>query len=492
MLKGQTKKGIMKNVSLPLLKKSVIEDLVALKGKKIEKSLKFFVAFCSLVMLSVTTNAQIQGSVFRDLNGNGVFDSPAEPRFAGIAINTYDANNNLIDTDTSTATGTYSVTCAAGLNRVEFIIPPNLSYYFPSSSGGVFGSNVQFVSCNATNINFGVSAPNDYCQANPMMASPTYLSSPGNNGTNSIAAVPVGTSGTGAPGKVDLISPYSTIGSVWGTAQQRTTNKLFTAAFMKRHAAFGTGGTGAIYITNNTNTPGTSSTQLYVDLQSLGINTGPNVHDTDLTIDANNANGSPYDAVGKVSLGDLDISQDGKYLFVTNLYERTIHRIFIDNPAKAPGTITAADVTTWDIPNPCDASKGDYRPWGLGIYNGKVYVGVVCDASLSGDFHDLTATVYQMDPNAASGNFTSVLSFPLDYTRDRVSYANGVVNFYSWNTSYSSANLNNSLSFIVNPQPIITDLDFDNQGNMIIGIADRFGHQSRLNGPNENGGVANS
>ncbi len=476
----------MKNVSLQAMRNSEIMHMSdGETGRSLKKGLRFMVTFCSVLLLSVVANAQISGTIFRDLNGNGSKEG-TEPGFAGIVVNTYNSSNALVASVTSPATGVYSVACDAGQNRVEFIIPPALSSYFPSRGGAVFGSNVQFVACNTSNINFGLSAPNDYCQSSPFMASPTYLSSPGDIGVNSISTVPIGASGTGAPGKVDLNSPYDIIGSVWGTAQQRTTNQLFTAAFMKRHAAFGAAGTGAIYVTTNTNSPGSSATQLYVDLQTLGINTGPNVHETgNLPNDANNANGSPYDAVGKVSFGDLDISQDGKYLFVTNLYENTIHRIFIDNPAKAPGTITAADVTTWDIPNPCN-STGEYHPWGLGIFEGKVYVGVICDASGSGNFNDLSATVYQMNPNTASGNFTDVLNFPLNYTRGTLSGAGGLTHWVGWQSSWTVP-VGGAVDGVIIPQPILSDLEFDVDGTMIIGFMDRFGHQARNNGPDDLG-----
>ena len=457
------------------------------------KTLWLGLFFISINQLS---QAQISGKAFRDFNANGTKDNSTtfNETFEGnIVVNAYNSSGVLLATQTTSGIGTTSnyTFPATGANsitsgtvvRLEFILP---NYYFASNGNGS-NSSIQFVTAGATaTANLGINSPNDFCQSNPFLASSAYVSSPGNTGANNLSALPVGTGGTGAPGRVELNSPYSTTGATWGMAHQRESNKLFTTAFMKRHAAFGSGGTGAIYVTSNTNTPATSATSLYFNLQSvLSINTGANPHATDLTIDQNNVNGSPFDAVGKMSLGDLDISNDGKYLFTINLNEKKLHRIFIDNPAKPAASLTSADVTTWTIPNPCDATKGTSRPWGLGMYQGKVYVGVICDGSISLTRNDLSATVYEFIPS--TGVFTQVLTFPLNFSRGALSGMVAERDYWEpWRNTWYKNPASQSYGGI-DPQPVLADIEFDIDGSMIIGFLDRFSHQSRLGGGDETG-----
>jgi SdrD B-like domain/SprB repeat len=452
---------------------------------------KTMVLLCAVFLCSnFSLHAQISGFVFRDFNANGQKDNSAsfnEVNLAGITIRAFDSNGTQVGSTISANNGTYSFTGLTLPLRIEF--SGFSSVDFSSASGTDNKSSIQFYTSASASANFGVNLPTDYCNSNPNLATTTYLASPGNNGDNGLAAIPVANSGTGAPGKVDFTAPYSTIGAVWGLSQQRESNSLFSSAFMKRHAAFGTGGTGAIYLTTNTNTPASSSTSLYINLQTLaGINTGADVHDTgNYQSDAIHAGVSPYDAVGKNSLGDMDISSDGKYLYTVNLFEKKIHRIFINNPAKAANALTSSDVTSWTIPSPCNAAQGQSRPWGLGIYQGKIYVGVVCDASISLDKNHLSATVYEMDPTTASGNFTQVLSFPLDYLHGVASGASYGREYWEPWRNYYYKNPASASCCTTNPQPVLSDIEFDIDGTMILGFLDRFSHQVRFIGPDEAG-----
>ena len=440
----------------------------------------FFICFLA------KSDAQISGNVFRDFNANGIKDNSTtfnEPLAAGVTVKAYNLQNIEVGSTTSDANGAYAFTGLTLPLRIEFT---GLTVGdFSAAAGTGNNSSVQFYSTATTTANFGVNYPDDYCNNNPFFASNVYVASPGTNGANGLVAIPYGTTGTGAPLKQELNTPYNTIGSVWGMAHQRESNTLFSSAFMKRHTAFGTGGTGEIYRTTGTNNPSTSSTLPYIDLQTLAaITTGANPHATDLTIDQDNANGSPYDAVGKISLGDMDISADGKYLFVVNLFEKKLHRIFIDNPAKPAASLTAADVTSWDIPNPCDAANGTSRPWGLAVNRGKVYVGVVCDASISLSKDNLSATVYEMD--SATGTFTSVLNFPLDFLRGVTSGIPQPEYWNAWRPFYYKEPTTTGYGAI-NPQPILSDIDFDTDGSMILAFTDRTAHQLRRDGPIQDG-----
>ena len=130
-------------------------------------------------------------------------------------------------------------------------------------------------------------------------------------------------------------------------------------------------------------------------------------------------------------------------------------------------------VQTVNIPDP-GCTGGTYRPFGLKYHDGKLFVGVVCDGSVSQNQADMDAFVYAYDGTA----FSEVLSFPLDYARQ--TYYNGApANFAKW-LPWRDTDLQARYSFgrlTVDPQPIIADIEFDVITNgMIIGLMDRFGH----------------
>ena len=127
------------------------------------------------------------------------------------------------------------------------------------------------------------------------------------------------------------------------------------------------------------------------------------------------------------------------------------------------------------------SSANDYRPWGIGIEKGKIYVGLVCSAETSGMADDLTASVFELQSNS----FTEVLSFPLDYDRSFGSRGpnnpelSAAWNAWSDDASYATWDGNFGLTFanLSHSQPILSDIDFDSEGNMILGFLDRGSHQ---------------
>ena len=182
--------------------------------------------FFSLLGISQASLAQVSGKVFRDFNANGTKDNSTtfnEVFEPNIVINAYNSSGTLLATQTTAATGTTSnyTFPATGTNsipsgtavRLEFILP---NYYF-ATKGNISNTSVQFVTAGvATTADLGINTPSDYCQSSPFLASTAYVSSPGNTGTNNgLSALPVGVGGSNAPGKVELGSPYTTIGAIF-------------------------------------------------------------------------------------------------------------------------------------------------------------------------------------------------------------------------------------------------------------------------------------
>mgnify|MGYP006254224755 CR=1 FL=1 len=160
-------------------------------------------------------------------------------------------------------------------------------------------------------------------------------------------------------------------------------------------------------------------------------------------------------------------------MYVTNLYDRKIYRINLDNPTA--GSAVALPNIPWL--NNSDCNNGVARPWGLEWRKGKLYVGVVCDASFSScepntACNDLTANIYSFD----GATWKNELSFPLNYYRD--AYVDGADYFAKWIDDWDVM-----APYVANAtdanfaQPIIMDIEIDDDNDIIIGIGDRTGFQ---------------
>jgi SdrD B-like domain len=445
-------------------------------------------------LLSSTSWGQVSGYMFKDFNSNGKRDSTAtylDQGRTGSKVWAYDKNNNLVGTATTDRWGKYIIPNLKGDFRIEFEIPADYTDGF-SLTGSSNQSSITFVTAPATNVDCGINYGPDHCGDKPQAIVSCFTIGSGVTNEPSIVIVPYHASGTDHSIVTKLNAPTAFTGSVWGTAVQSEGRAVFSAALMKRHAAFGVGGTGAIYITKGIDNPATSKTELYLDLTKFGIDTGIDPHQKD-NYEADSARGNlnPFDAVGKISFGDMDVSSNGDYLFVVNLKERKLHRIHIGSPYKEGSQITAADIVSWDIPKPCDATKGESRPFGLHVRQDKMYIGVVCDASVSKDSVDLKGSIYEANPLVAGSTWKLDFEFPLNY---RKGIATGEVaqsgRWYPWVNDWSKANMPPGFpvqKYVSYPTPIISDIKIDVEGSMMIALMDRFAHQVRFAGVDARG-----
>lgn len=416
----------------------------------------------------------VSGTVFRDYNANGVQDA-GEPGVAGVTVTAYDSSGTSVGSTTTASDGTYTLTSLPDDVRIEVTDLP--SYLEPGPQGSDSETTVSFANSPATGVDIGVNNPVDYCQENPEVCTNLYVNGdPLGGGTTagSDFLVTFQYDDTGTTPAPNGIASGSEIGPTWGLAYQRSTQTVYAGAFVKRHVGLGPLGTGGIYAVDLSS--GSPVVSNFLDLSTLSIDTG--------TVDSNAARGLPanlnvanqdatiYDDVGKNGLGDLDISDDGSTLWVVNLYDQKLYSIVIDadeNPATAP---TASDVSGYDIPNP-SCVNGNWRPFALKYYQGDVYVGGVCDAETSQLTADLKAVVYRFN----SGTFTNVLEFSLDYTKGLPVFLATTFNtWYAWTpTQPAPAPL---FYLFILPQPILSDIEFDIDGSMILGFVDRNGHQT--------------
>jgi len=442
----------------------------------------FHLVQCAFLYCLTGTSAEaqtIQGIVYRDFNADGLKTNTAtfnEIGVKGILVCAYKKDGSLADSTRTTTDGSYTLTNTPNSDtlRVEF------KDFLASDYDGPFnaiGSNtsVQFVRGNSTGVNLGINYPNHFCDTdNPQLVTTCFVSV-------NAATTPLGNLDilVGVPFEVidttKVVSHYAFVkdlGSVWGIAYKRETAQIFTAAFTKRHVGFAEQGPGAIFVT----TLGTSDTTT-TEFFNLGSVAGIDMHtDVPDSVTANARLDSydipAYDAVGKVGIGDLDISDDGKTLWLTNLNNRRLYAL----------DVATKDTISYLIPNPCNGQS--YRPFATKYYRNKVYIGVVCtreDALDKSDTTGLAATVYAFE----NDTFTQVLNFPLTYLKG-ASNADILVGDGRGNKwrpwiplPYLVPDRDNN--FTTYPQAWLTDIEFDVDGSMIIGLRDRFADQMGFN-----------
>ncbi|MDF2554255.1 MAG: hypothetical protein K0R60_150 [Microbacterium sp.] len=245
----------------------------------------------------------IRGQVFRDYNGNGLFDAaaggngPRELGLENVIVRAYDDNGLLVG-ETSTALGavgdpggawarrgTYTLeldrepVAAGAALRVEFVA----AGYSDTFSGDPLDDNasVRFITAPAegadrTGFDFGVSTPEDYSTSAPPIVSaiesagdpartqtPTardepaivaqywnsyYTANGGQTNTgNGAGTNAAGVATSGAFPKRATLATFGQVGAVWGTAYQNTLHNVYAAATYKRLAGLGPLGIGGIY-----------------------------------------------------------------------------------------------------------------------------------------------------------------------------------------------------------------------------------------------------
>src|SRR5262249_47224817 len=246
---------------------------------------------------------------------------------------------------------------------------------------------------------------------------------------------------------------------------------VYAGAYMKKHSGYGPSGTGAIYAINRD----TGAVTLFVDLNAIfGAGTaGANTHNN-ADYDVDNEDVS-WNAVGKTALGGLDVSPDGRTVYVMNLADRSLYAL----PTSGP--LNAATVRRVQIPRNAPGATGvngeDLRPFAVQFYRGKIYVGVVNSAESTQNAADLRAYVYAVHPVTLTFGAAPIFPMALNYPRGNTQSFQGttsarwlpwVSTFHTLGPSYSAGS-----GAGIYPQPMLTGLAFDADGNMVLGFRDR-------------------
>ncbi len=469
--------------------------------------MKKLLYFLTILLLSAKMQAQcgstdIGGTVYLELPANGsqsntygIKDSN-EPGISAITVNVYDSQGILTSTTTDNS-GEWNIPNPSFPVRVEFSW--NQSWLQPSH--GAQNMPVRFIAAADCNVNFGLQDPNDYSST----ATPDYVTNlkvsgdaaghtlatiqtVGYNyyGLNSNYNTSQGVQGTGPIPVDDAL--IAEIGSNWSKTFQKSKQRMFLPAVLWRHASFAAGtGLGNIFVMDYSG----ASAQVTgnFDLQGITpINGGADIDlgsvcrdaacandsgntgvATDYIID-NNAKNIDLDAftkVAKVGFGGIDFDNNTESIWLINLNQKGIIKIDASGDL-ASMTNTVSQYLITSIPGLPSVTGGELRPWAITIYRGKGYLGLVNDGISSQNINDMKAYVLSFDLDNPMAGFTTELTIDLNYDKDGEDW-------HPWLETFTP-NYNGFWQYYT--QPVLSDIDFDELGNMYLAFMDRFGLQT--------------
>ncbi|MEM7531345.1 MAG: SdrD B-like domain-containing protein [Chloroflexota bacterium] len=455
----------------------------------------------------------IVGAVFEDANDNGVRDG-GEAGFANVTVTALDSSGTVTSTVTDDR-GIYllhvNTAGLSGRTRLEFSLPldGSLDHLQPAAHGSNNGTTVQFVEADSEGVviaHAGYAPRNgsNIC-VNPTIATACLVPGSGASSGDSSAGFLTAAYPDGLRSETST-AQVQELGAVWGSAFDIFSGRLYNAALLKRHV-----GLGPLAPFNGSNTYTVDGVYQIDYVAGVGsfdsANPGFTLHgvngidlgtvqrtlDTNGTLDDDyelrsdqSVDLAAFDAVGKVGFGNIDINSDDRSLWLVNLNEKTLIRVDTQdggNPLPTDGsTAPAAIVSTFPISDP--GCGGNHRPWALTFssVSGSMvgYVGVVCeDAS--------NAYVRSFDP-ASPATQTTEMTIPLGYAREEVFHSDiGTVPdaaWQPWTSVWQSVPVQSGKKFLggepaAYPQPILSDIEFSGDGDMTVGLMDRWGHQMR-------------
>jgi SdrD B-like domain/IPTL-CTERM motif len=477
-------------------------------------------AVVGAALISTSAFADISGVVFQDFNANGVQDTATtiansgtgngtigvaiDKGLAGVTVavtcvtglgpdgiygTADDVRTTYADVITI-ADGSYSVATTGALAgsaanpscRVSFTwsgtnalsgtapnqVPNELFGMFPTFQGSGSNTATQFVAPNSATANLGLNYPPEFCQNNPQLATTCFTFGAYDSAARThlfsfpySATSPYKSYDGGANATNPAATPITTnanIGSTWGIAYHKPSNLLVASAYLKRHIGVAPAGLGQIYTVS---TSGTVANLVNLGVTAAG--TDPRSSGNDYDLDAAVLSATEGLLVGKRGIGDIDFSDDFSKLYAIGLASGKLYIVPVN--ATLTGTTGATTEVTLPVPaigtgaNDCPAAS-DVRPFGLKFSKGSLYVGLTCTAESNGVAANLRAYVYRLD--ASGGSAAQVANFQLT----------GGPGWQPWD-NVEPAPVSGCCS--ERPQPMVTDIEFDGSGNMILGVRDRFG-----------------
>jgi len=436
----------------------------------------------------------ISVTVFRDYDADGVKDT-LEPGVSGVTVTAYRPSASGYASPvvaTGGTNGVYSLATGSGTYRIEVTGLP--AYLFSGAQGA---TTTAFIA-NGASVAIGLANPGQYAPSTTLEVAIARHQAAYRSDVDSQWAISrfVENAGSTSTVRESYDLPEDTegalqgeIGTTWGVAHDSINDRLLAGSMVKRFGRL-KGNPTTIY---SVPLSGAAAPTAWVTLDAARTNphgASPNWYQDHAVI--------PF--VGKEGLGDVDIAEDGSMVYTIDLGTREFVRIPVNANGSAGTPVKVALLPALGTPSGCSAN-GDLRPFGLGVNDGKVYLGVVCSAESTvtagslptslitypkpGDRTKLYAYIYEW--NGASG-FTQRLNFPLNYERGCVAAADtlttncttwGNAGWLAWAPVYPISQLGGWQGHHY-PQPLISDIEFVN-GDMILGMADRFSFMDGFN-----------
>lgn len=440
--------------------------------------------------------SQMNGSVFHDYDANGARSvGNVENGIAGAVVTAFSNDGSSASCETL-ASGSFGLDAPSGgfPVRVEVTLPagPAFAHLKPGAAGL---TNTFFVTGPTSGLDVGFNVPLDYCQANPDVMTTCFRhGNPLSAGSLAATGEALFAIDYDRTASLAALAIGSEVGAVWGLAYQRSSQSLFAAAALRRHAGFGPLGMGGIYkIDLSSGSPVVSN---FVDLATLGaaIGTNPrtlpgeNPPGTGPTGNEPGLDNKTYEEIGKVGLGDVDVEEEAGRLWVMSLGDRKLYALNIGANGTAPASATA-----YSLPA-VTCTDGVFRPWAVSSHLGRIYIGGVCsNENISpypappgngfNNYPNLVGYVYSMDP--ANGVFSLDLTIPLNYHKGCAGLGVGC-QWNPWTNLSTSTQVGFSGNIAGHPTPILSDIEFADDGDMIIGFSDRSGFQYGVQAPAPN------
>ncbi|WP_461137333.1 SdrD B-like domain-containing protein, partial [Spirosoma terrae] len=464
-----------------------------------------------LLGVSLAAQAQVSGTVFRDFNANGVRDGASEVGVGGVSVTAFNTAGVQVATTTSTTAGAYSLTGLTFPVRIQFGNLGGADFTGPSGSDSQ--SSVQFYSAATTTANFGVNNPSDYCQAAPTLFTTCFtngsrsLSNPSENDV--LVAIP---NGAALSGTVQHLATAPNMGSVWGVAYDRVNKIVYTSAFLKRHSDFGPQGISGLYWGRYTGSALSSQGSIALNTISgniFGTNprsdgVAPDDNLTGVSYNQPSYDRDVYQNVAKLGIGDIDLSPDGKTLYVMNLTQRRLAAF--DVSAVASGG-NPTYLGSYAITDP-GCSGGQFRPFGIKVVSKDlIYVGVTCSGETSQNRADLMAYICRIVPSAGFSATSAIVPVTAIQPPSNATFSasgfippvpptNAIPLYYNkvWPSEYGNAFESQNYiyepwktawpttqSVFSAPQPLLSDIEINRNGDLVLGIMDRMGHMAGYN-----------
>ena len=486
----------------------------------------------SITVSSVSTTSTasgqsgtITGLVFQDFNSNGSRDTTVavgvavDTGVAGIVVRAFDSTGAQVGSTTTTANGTYSLSVTGAATtavRVEFTVPtgvPALEGLVSSfatttgASGSTAGSAVQFATIGNTGVNHALNRPGDYCQNNPTLV--TCASDNGNGSTTNVGAFTVSSAVNGfadVNANTTRIGTSRQLGSVFGIGTDRSRNSFF-GTYVRRHVEYGqAGAVNAIYRINH-DSPGTVTT--FVTLPGTLPTHNPAAVGS---FPAYSGDSDIYDRVGRIGLGDVDVTDDGSVLLAVDMDETAPKLWFV--PIEGSGnSVTAGTPQSATIPRPSALNgvtcPGTWHPMGIGTRGSRVLIGGTCGAENTVTTSNprgpdpTQSTIFVLEYSGApdgSGTFDTVWSQSLSYERGCL-YREGTripcdpstskagdpysADWAAWN-EYPNLQAPDGPTgglVAVNPQAMLSNIEITDSGDLIVSLRDRFQDQTKTGMP---------